>query len=74
MGKCEFERDGKRCNAYKITDSKHCFVHSDDPEVLEMRQQALQKAGESHKLFFPINTAGEEIGNLSLPKFVDLGV
>ena len=72
MGRCEFERDGKRCKAYKIIASKYCFVHSDDPEILELKQQALKKAGESHKLFFPLSN-GEEGEVLNLPKFVDLG-
>ena len=72
MGRCEFERDGKRCKAYKITASKYCFVHSDDPQILEMRQQALKKAGESHKLFLPISSEAES-GSLNLPRFVDLG-
>ena len=73
--RCEFEKDSKRCNAYKITDSKYCFVHSDDPEVVEMRQQALKKAGESHKLFLPIDNkdSNEVSGSLNLPKFIDLG-
>lgn len=76
MGKrCEFEKDGKKCKAYRITDSKYCFVHSDDPQIIEMRQQALKKAGESHKLFLPIENKdnGEVSGSLNLPKFVDLG-
>jgi len=70
MGRCKFDKDGKKCKAYQITDSKYCFVHSDNPEILEMRQQALKKAGESHRLFLPINNT-DSFG--VLPKFVDLG-
>ena len=72
MAKCEFEKNGKRCNAYQITDSKYCFVHSDDPQILKMRQQALKKAGDSHKLFLPSNNDTES-SNFNLPRFVDLG-
>lgn len=72
MGRCEFEKDGKKCKAYKITNSKYCFVHSTDPEIIEMRHQALKKAGESHKLFLPLSRESES-DNFNLPKFVDLG-
>lgn len=68
---CEFEKDGKRCRAYKITNSKYCFTHSDDPEIVAMREEALKKAAESHKLYLPI--VGESgNGMVSLPCFVKL--
>lgn len=68
---CEFEKDGKRCRAYKITNSKYCFTHSDDPEIIAMREEALKKAAESHKLYLPVvgETANEMV---SLPRFVRL--
>lgn len=69
---CEFiSKEGKRCRAYKITGSKYCFTHSDDPEIVVMREEALKKAAESHKLYLPIvGESGNEMGNL--PRFVKL--
>lgn len=69
---CEFvSKEGKRCRAYKITDSKYCFTHSDDHEIVAMREEALKKAAESHKLYLPIvDESGNKI--VSLPRFVKL--
>lgn len=69
---CEFvSKNGKRCRAYKITDSQYCFTHTDDPEIVVMREAALKKAAESHKLFFPLKSELQD-GAASLPKFVKL--
>lgn len=68
--RCEFEREGKRCKGYKVTGSKYCFTHSDDPETVALRQEALREAGQSNKLYFPLKE-GAEVG-LRLPTFVDL--
>lgn len=69
---CEFiSKEGKRCRAYKITDSKYCFTHSDDPEIVAMREEALRKAAESHKLYLPISTESKEV-TLKLPRFINL--
>lgn len=69
--KCEFIKNGQRCRAYKITNSKYCFTHSDDPKIMAMREEALKKAADSHKLYLPISQDGEAI--LNLPSVVDLG-
>ena len=68
---CEFMKDGRKCKAWKITNSKYCFTHSDDPEIVVMREIAHRKASESRKLYLPLNP--EEVKDVSLPKFVDLG-
>jgi len=68
--KCEFIKGGKRCRAYKITNSKYCFTHSDDPKIKVMREKALKKAADSHKLYLPIGQAGEVSYNL--PSFINL--
>ena len=80
--KCEkMMKTGKRCNAYAVTDTKYCFLHSDDPVMIKKREEALQKASDSKKLFLPITSkagkvavAGEDSSGVSLnfPKFVDL--
>jgi len=66
--RCEFTKEnGERCGGYKITDSKYCFTHSDDPKIIEMREKALKKANESHKLYLPVKKG------TGLPRFIDLG-
>lgn len=70
---CEFVSEGgKRCRAYKITESKYCFTHSDDPKVVIMREEALRKAAESHKLYFPISPTENGAVGLNLPQAIDL--
>lgn len=69
--RCEFVKDGKRCGCYKISNSRFCFTHSDDPQIIAMREQALKKAAESHKLYLPV--VGEtDNGIVNLPRFVKL--
>lgn len=69
---CEFiSSEGKRCRAYKVTGSKYCFTHSDEPEIVAMREEALKKAAESHKLFLPISAESKEVV-ARLPRFVKL--
>lgn len=70
--RCEFVgEDGRKCKAWKISNSKHCFTHTDDPEIKKMRQEALRKAADSKKLYLPI-TQGEGEVSLNLPKVIDL--
>ena len=68
--KCEFIINGQRCRAYKITNSKYCFTHSNDPKIMAMREEALKKAADSHKLYLPISL-DEEV-RYNLPSFVNL--
>lgn len=70
---CEFVSEGgKRCRAYKITNSKYCFTHSDDPKVIIMREEALRKAADSHKLYFPISPVENGKVGINLPQVTDL--
>lgn len=69
---CEYVKDGKRCKGWKITGSKYCFTHTDDPSIVAMREKALQKASESHKLYIPTEVSSFGEPTLDIPKCVDL--
>ena len=40
---CEYNNNGKSCQAYAILDSKYCFFH--DPSNVEKRAEARKKGG-----------------------------
>lgn len=45
--KCQFEKDGKQCNANAMAESKYCFSHN--PEASEARLEAITKGGLAKK-------------------------
>ncbi len=70
--RCSYmNEEGKRCGAFKISNSLFCFTHSNDVETVKMRESALQKAAESKRLYLPMDSNGMEV-SVPLPKSINL--
>jgi hypothetical protein len=53
---CEFIKEsGEKCGANSLRNDKFCFMHSDDPEIIKIRQKSLSEGGSnSRKKYEPL--------------------
>lgn len=67
--KCESMKNGKQCGAYRITNSRFCFIHA--PEMVHEREKALEKAAQAREIYLSPAPGGTQI-TVHLPKKVNL--
>ncbi len=52
--RCEYAKNGKRCNAKTLTGDRYCFMHSQNPDVKEKRKKALSQGGKNAHKEYPL--------------------